>query len=477
MKKLIYIFIFNCLLLIANGYAQPSVTWQRLYDGPDHLYDAAYDICPADSGTFFVAGYRGFNNIPHRRIFVMKINRNSDTLWTNSILLNGDAGIALAIASSGDGGCVITGDVIGEKWVIKLDGNGNIQWQKTYGDTDYVMCNDIKRTPDNDYIICGEPAPGYNYNFFKIDNNGNIVWQKMFPYTSLNACDISNDGGYISVGNYIADGLIIKFNTNGDTLWTRKFSFYGNLINEVRSINSYPGGYLVGGSGTMSNGIVAGCFTKFDYYGNRLSTKLYTGSKDEFLSASYIINPGKYVFAFYHQESNIHDSEFNRLLITDSSGNIIHQKYIYNHNYQRLLAIQPDVNGDIIFVGQSDINESQTYRDIYIVRTDSMLNFPRNFISVKKINNIIPSVIKLYQNYPNPFNPNTSIKFDVPYTSNVNICIYDVLGNIVHNIVDNTFKPGTYIINFHLEANSSGVYFLRLKTECCNLTKKLVFIK
>ncbi|MEJ2616614.1 MAG: multiheme c-type cytochrome, partial [Ignavibacteriaceae bacterium] len=61
--------------------------------------------------------------------------------------------------------------------------------------------------------------------------------------------------------------------------------------------------------------------------------------------------------------------------------------------------------------------------------------------------NTMPVSFSLSQNYPNPFNPSTSIKFSVPYGSNVNITIYDVLGNKVVTLINGYYAPGSYKVN------------------------------
>ena len=52
---------------------------------------------------------------------------------------------------------------------------------------------------------------------------------------------------------------------------------------------------------------------------------------------------------------------------------------------------------------------------------------------------LIPSSYNLYKNYPNPFNPITTLRYDIPKDSFVDITIYDMLGNVVNNLV-NTYQ-------------------------------------
>ena len=90
---------------------------------------------------------------------------------------------------------------------------------------------------------------------------------------------------------------------------------------------------------------------------------------------------------------------------------------------------------------------------------------------------IIPDEYSLSQNYPNPFNPTTKIKFSLPEASNVELKVYDALGNIVENLVNGSYNAGVYEVDFHAANISSGVYFYRLKTENFLQTRKLMLLK
>ena len=94
----------------------------------------------------------------------------------------------------------------------------------------------------------------------------------------------------------------------------------------------------------------------------------------------------------------------------------------------------------------------------------------------------IPESFALNQNYPNPFNPLTKIQYQLPYQTDVNLSIYDILGNEVIVLVHQNQSPGTYnIIWDAVDRNgrevSGGVYFYRIKTREFTKTKKLILLK
>jgi len=89
----------------------------------------------------------------------------------------------------------------------------------------------------------------------------------------------------------------------------------------------------------------------------------------------------------------------------------------------------------------------------------------------------LPVSFELYQNYPNPFNPSTTIKFAVPKESNVNLSIYNVLGELVSTLVSEQKKPGYYEYKLNSSNLASGIYLYRIKAGDFIKTKKMVLIK
>ena len=88
-----------------------------------------------------------------------------------------------------------------------------------------------------------------------------------------------------------------------------------------------------------------------------------------------------------------------------------------------------------------------------------------------------PKDFSLLQNYPNPFNPSTTIKYSIPQTSQVQIKIYDVLGNEIATLVSEEIPAGIYEITWSAESLPSGIYFYKLQAENFVETKKMVLMK
>ena len=89
----------------------------------------------------------------------------------------------------------------------------------------------------------------------------------------------------------------------------------------------------------------------------------------------------------------------------------------------------------------------------------------------------LPKEFSLSQNYPNPFNPTSTIRYDIPKISFVQISVYDVLGNKIKILVDEEKSPGHYEIVFDAKELSSGIYFYEIQTGEYLQSKKMIIMK
>ena len=94
----------------------------------------------------------------------------------------------------------------------------------------------------------------------------------------------------------------------------------------------------------------------------------------------------------------------------------------------------------------------------------------------------IPSTFSLRQNYPNPFNAETSIRFDLPEPSHVELAIYNLSGGKVKIIVNSYLERGPHTVVWNGQNSagqevSSGVYFYRLSTENRTEAKRMLLLK
>ena len=98
-----------------------------------------------------------------------------------------------------------------------------------------------------------------------------------------------------------------------------------------------------------------------------------------------------------------------------------------------------------------------------LTSVDNIINPNKNFI--------------LFNNYPNPFNPSTNIKFYLDKDSNIELKVYNALGNLVTTLVKGYHRSGSYEINFNAKNLPGGVYFYELKTDFGKDVKRMIFVK
>jgi hypothetical protein len=94
----------------------------------------------------------------------------------------------------------------------------------------------------------------------------------------------------------------------------------------------------------------------------------------------------------------------------------------------------------------------------------------------------IPVMFELSQNYPNPFNPSTNIQFALPKDSKVKLVVYNILGQIVEEIVNGEMIAGYYKLDWTPSNLASGVFIYRIETQSVegenfSSTKKMMFVK
>ena len=96
----------------------------------------------------------------------------------------------------------------------------------------------------------------------------------------------------------------------------------------------------------------------------------------------------------------------------------------------------------------------------------------------------IPIKFSLEQNYPNPFNPRTKINYNIPSViSNggrnlkIELKVYDILGNVITDLVNEEKPAGNYEIEFDASRLSSGVYFYKLQAGAFVQIRKMILLK
>jgi len=154
-------------------------------------------------------------------------------------------------------------------------------WQKTYGGTGFDGAQYIQQTSDGGYIAVGWTdsfgSGGYDGYLLKLDGSGNLKWQKTFGGNQedwFNCVRQTSDGGYIAVGGTysygqgLADVYVVKLDANGELTWEETYG--GDGFDEGYCIGqTADGGFvIVGESNSFVSGPVDVYVLKLDADGN-----------------------------------------------------------------------------------------------------------------------------------------------------------------------------------------------------------------
>ncbi|MFD2533239.1 lamin tail domain-containing protein [Gracilimonas halophila] len=126
-------------------------------------------------------------------------------------------------------------------------------------------------------------------------------------------------------------------------------------------------------------------------------------------------------------------------------------------------------------------NKEANLKEVMTVKKKSL--DPRFMITLSKGTSVTneqtdqPQKMALKQNYPNPFNPTTSIYYSIPEAGEVNLTIYNVMGQRVHTLVDGQKSAGEYRVTWNATNMASGIYYYRFNYAGQVITRQMTLIK
>jgi hypothetical protein len=366
--------------------------------------------------------------------WLLKFNASGRPQWQMEVGCTngapGDYGLGVSAQQTADGGYILGGGILGcggpyiqRALVEKLDAQGQVVWALAYpaGPQDSAITQ-IRQTTDGGYIAAGSATDPNLYTgalIFKVDGAGNVQWQrKLGPIGStlayFNAVQQTSDGGYVATGGYSVIGgsfpypksvLVASFDPNGHVRWQRGFN---NVDDEgaasgfetaLAGIQSSDGGFLIGGNWSKnppspfpeqdSGGAL---LLKLDSSGNIEWQKEYNGGVycyfNGFNTVCTIITAlpysmhqtadGGYVVAGLGQLELL-DSvpQVPWMAKVDSAGNLLWQYFYYDlYSTGRTLSqyfasSTPANDGGFMALGFTEKNDPTFLGELYAVKTDS----------------------------------------------------------------------------------------------------------
>ncbi len=140
-----------------------------------------------------------------------------------------------------------------------------------------------------------------------------------------------------------------------------------------------------------------------------------------------------------------------------------------------------DISDGLIVTGNANITDiTKTEEYIFASANTGIWRRPLSqVVSIDDLDqkNLSESHVILKQNYPNPFNPITKIKYSIPLSENVQIKIYDILGNEIKTLLNDYKQAGPHETEFNASNLPSGVYFYRIISGNFLETKKMLLLR
>ena len=382
----------------------PTVTtWAKTYGATGN--EEAYSIQQTSDGGYTVAGYT-FSFGTGGDIWVLKLNADGSLAWQKTYGGSSDEQ-AYSIQQTSDGGYIVAGYTTSfgtsdtDIWILKLDSYGNVDWQKTYGGTGVDHANSIQQTSDGGYIVAGYTASfgagGQDIWVLKLNSDGSVAWQKTYGgsnYDYANSIQQTSDGGYIvagSTGSFGAGGYntwVLKLNSNGSVAWQKTYG--GSTTDGANSIQqTSDGGYIVAGQ-TGSFGAES-----YDFWLLRLNSngsvawqKTYGGSNYDVANSIQQTSDGGYIVAGYTYSFGAEGQDI-WVLKLNSDGSVAWQKTYGGSNYDVANSIQQTSDGGYIVAGQTALGAGGS--DIWVLKLDSegnLLGCPAGLIKATSVTGV-----------------------------------------------------------------------------------------
>ena len=329
--------------------------------------------------------------------------------WQKTIGGNGYDGLRTMIETT-DGGYLLGGtsdsNISGEKtensrggddyWVLKLDANGSIEWQKTYGGDDVDFLYSVIQTTDGGFILGGSSSSNISgdktensrgqtdFWILKLDPNGSIEWQKTYGGNKQEGLGLiveTNDGGYLLGGgsyskisgdrtvdrNGLSDVWLLKLDSSGAIVWQNSYGIA--QLHDVTSIEKTDdGGFIISATLAFQNNPSNPFWVlKIDGSGNHVWDKIIGGDKLDWFPKTKQTSDGGYIVAGISNSDAVADKMENAIngsfdywvLKLDENGNIIWQNTIGGAGQEgNVNALSQCEDGGYLIQGYSSSNIS-----------------------------------------------------------------------------------------------------------------------
>jgi len=446
--------------------------FQRTFGGSGD--DQGYGIDETSDGGFILSGTTSSYGAGGDDIYIVKIDSNGNSQWSKAYGGSSDER-CFKIMQLSDKGYIIIGGTYSfgqgdlDVYLVRIDSIGNHLWSKAYGSSALDEAVDVNVTNDGGFILAGysfssSGAGNRDCYVIKTNSNGNMQWNKLIGgsnYDGLRSAFQTSDGGYIlsdftkSYGAGVDDVLIIRLDSVGNLL---SFKTYGGSNQDTGLgglISTNDGGFAkVGLTLTFGAGNWDIMLVKTDGAGNLNWAKTYGGTNRDYSKFQSITQNNDNGYSIIARTESFGQGANDILYIkTDSVGNLVSattfggtQDDIPNS------IINPSSGGHLIF--GSTANHGLGGDDMYLLRIeDGGLNCNGTTVS------------------PSVSSPNLTVGNHSPSINSGGVEV--VANTITTNITESdTFicKPCNTFAFFGSSSSGTAISFLDSSTNATNWT-------
>jgi hypothetical protein len=427
---------FNWITLKYNA-ATGDTVWTRIYTPPvNGTYNLAMGCAVDNTGNLFVAGGRSGTSGPG--LFVIKYNSGTgDTIWTRPLSVAGTG--TMATDCRLDGSSLYLTGIIGstgannDYFTIKCSAStGDTTWTRRYDGPSNGRDEAYGCAPDGsgNLYVMGYSFNGSSFNLatVKYNSNGDTLWTRRSVDTLDTITNVNGGCACDNAGNcYVAGmlgiqkasgkryGELIKYGPSGDALWVKRFAVSTNY-------DSF-----------MSCAV--------DTSGNVYATGTSYGTSDDGLAVRYNATTGDTIGTYRY----------------DGSMNL--------GDY--LIGCTVDRNDNLYAVGMTN---SFTAADIVVMK----LHAPAAGVLKNPARANAPALLRVSCN---PGNPLAVIRYRLSSSSHVTMKISDQLGRQRAVLVDGTVSAGDHQVAWNMAKFPAGVYVCRLTSDKFDMTEKIILEK
>ena len=410
MRKSVIIKLLLCSILISflsvnyvSGETMGSaITWDKTFGGNGG--DMGFSIIQTENGGYAVSGYTildreerkdtwraklGYIELTEDKrqdFWIIKIDKNGNIEWDEVFGENGPD-IANSIIRTKDGGYAVAGFIwtiyAGKQdiWIIKLDENGNKEWDKTFDKDENDVAYSIIQTKDGGYAIAGSTGlklwGEVNCWVIKLDAKGNMEWENSFGGTGWDeifSIVQTKDGSFVTTGCVWSKGAgrgdiyVAKLNKNGDLLWDKTFG--GSENDEAHSIiQTDDEGYAVTGFTVLEDtGDRDIWVIKLDKDGNKIWDKTLGGASEDWANSIVQTEDESYMVAGWTKSMGAGKTDV-WIIKLDKRGNLIWDKTFGGSEDDEAHSIVQTEDGGYAVAGWTK-SKGAGNSDIWVIKLD-----------------------------------------------------------------------------------------------------------